>query len=702
MQGNPLDPAPPGRSLPLNAECAIYPVAGVKKRTDIQGLRALAIAFVVLYHADLSFPGGFTGVDVFFVISGFVIAGTLLGELDRNGRLSLNGFYARRARRILPAPAVMLIVVALVGILADPAGTQHMAAMTGISAAALFANFYLVTLHTGYFDVSTQLNPLLHTWMLSVIAQIYIVFPLLLLAGWRLDRSRPGRGRSRAWTWAVIGLATGLSFWLSLALSHGYYPSGAHARPKLVFYSSPTRAWEFGVGALLVLALPLLHRLPARLATVLDLAGGTALVLSAFYIHQVGFNEMSALLPVGGACLLIAGGTRASFGVSRLLSLRPMAWLGDLSYSIYLWHWPLIVFAKALWPTSGWAVPVAAGFSLFPAWLTYRFVENPVRFHSRLGSRSPVAGRSTIALASACIALPIVANLGLLRAQDSLSSTKAMTSWSQTERLHLDHRRHCASGATLGSAKNAQCVWRVKHPRGDVILFGDSNAGQLAEPVIQAGNREGYTVRMATYTSCPFMPVRLKRIDGESKTCPRFASESLDYIIQHKPSLVVLASRTDFYLQNPVDGLGFIGQGLTFSNTGKARIWRQVLHTTLLRLQAAGVPVLLVQPIPVLPLDPATCAVVRVLLGGCSSSLPRSAVDKWLRLATKTDKAAVRGVKGAWLLDLENQLCEKNRCTTVKNGVSLYRDSRHLSVDGALTLTGTFQSAIAAHAKPRK
>jgi peptidoglycan/LPS O-acetylase OafA/YrhL len=674
----------------------------MKKRADIQGLRALAIAFVVLYHADLSFSGGFTGVDVFFVISGFVIAGTLLGELGKSGRLSLSGFYARRARRVLPAPAVMLIVVALAGILADPAGTQRMAAMTGISASALFANFYLVTLHTGYFDVSTQLNPLLHTWMLSVIAQIYIVFPLLLLAGWRLDRSRLARGGSRVWTWAAISLATALSFWLSLALSHGYYPSGSHARPKLVFYSSPTRAWEFGVGALLVLALPLLKRLPARLAIVLDLAGATALGLSAFYIHQVGFNEMSALLPVGGACLLIAGGTRAPFGVSRLLSLRPMTWLGDLSYSIYLWHWPMIVFAKALWPTSGWVVPVAAGVSLLPAWLTYRFVENPVRFHSRLGSHSPVAGRSAVVLASACIALPIVANLGLLRAQDALSSTKAMTSWSQVERLHLDHRRHCASGATLGSAKNAQCVWRVKHPRGDVILFGDSNAGQLAEPVIRAGNRAGYTVRMATYTSCPFMPVRLKRIDGESKTCPRFASESLDYIIRNKPSLVVLASRTDFYLQNPVDGLGFVGQGLTFSNTGKARVWRQVLHSTLLRLQAAGVPVLLVQPIPVLPLDPSTCAVVRVLLGKCSSSLSRSAVDKWLRLAIETNKAGARGVKGTWLLDFENQLCGKHRCTTVKNGVSLYRDSRHLSVDGALTLTGKFQRAIASHAKPRK
>ncbi|MHB8059753.1 MAG: acyltransferase family protein [Gaiellaceae bacterium] len=673
----------------------------MKKRLDIQGLRALAIAFVVLYHADLSFAGGFTGVDVFFVISGFVIAGTLLKELDKTGRLSLSGFYARRVRRILPAPAVMLVFVALAGIMLDPAGTQRMAAMTGISASTLFANFYLVTLRTGYFDVSTQLNPLLHTWMLSVIAQIYIVFPLVLLAGWRLGRSRLGRGRGREWAFAVVALASALSFLLSLSLSHGYFQDGGRVHPKLVFYSSPTRAWEFGLGALLMLAMPLLERIPARLAIALDLAGAAALGLSAFLVQQVGFTEISALLPVGGACLLIAAGTRAPFGVSRLLSLRPMVWFGDLSYSVYLWHWPLIVFAKALWPTVGWAVPVAAGVSLLPAWLTYRFVENPIRFRARAGSRSTVALRGAVALAAVCIAVPIAANLGLLRAQEALSSTKAMTSWRKVERLHLDHRKRCASGATLGSAKNAHCVWRVQRARGDVVLFGDSNAGQLAEPVIQAGNRAGYNVRLATYTSCPFMKVRLKRIDGESKLCPRFAAESLDYIVRAKPSLVVLASRTDFYLQNPVDGLGFIGGSLTFSNSGKARIWRQVLHSTLLRLSAAGVPVLLVQPIPVLPLDPATCAVVRVLLGKCSSSLPRSAVDKWLRLAIRTNRAGARGVEGAWLLDFENELCEKNRCTTVKNGISLYRDSRHLSVDGALTLSGKFQRAIVAHAKPR-
>lgn len=673
------------------------------KRPDIQGLRAVAVLLVILYHAGLPLPGGFDGVDIFFAISGFVITGTLLSELVASGRISFSRFYVRRIKRLLPAVALMLVFVAIVGVLADPAGAQNMSAFTGIYTSLFSSNFYLASLPNGYFDVSTTGNSLLHTWTLGVEEQFYIVFPLLLVAGWRLGRTKLGRGQSRTISFGVIAGACAVSFLVYRELYHTSLLSSLGNPRQLAFYASPTRAWEFGVGALIVIATPLLLRLPVWGAYLLGTVGAIAITLSAFTLHAATFRSTAALLPVGGACLLLAAGVGTRVGFSRLLSVGPMVWIGDISYGLYLWHWPLIVFARALWPGQRWAVIIAAVAAFLPSWLSYRFVENPIRFHSRLGSRSPVAGRSAAALASICIAVPIFANVGLLRAQDALSATKAMKSWSRTELLHFDLRRHCASGASLGTPGNAKCIWKVSHPRGDVILFGDSNAGQLSEPVTRAGNRARYNVTVATYTSCPFMGLRIKRIDGENKLCPRFASESLDYIVRTKPSLVVLAARTDFYLQNPADGLGLIGKGgLTFSNAGKARLWRRTLHSTLLRLNAAGVPVLLVHPIPVLPLDPATCAVVRVLLGKCSSSLPRSSVDRWLRLAIKTENAGAAGAKRTWILDFENQLCEKQRCTTVKKGVSLYRDSRHLSVDGALTLTGTFQRAIARHATPRR
>lgn len=676
----------------------------MKRRADIQGLRALAILVVVLFHAGLSFPGGFTGVDVFFVISGFVIAGTLLGEQSRNGRLSLGGFYARRARRILPAPAVMLAFVALAGILADPAGTQHTAAITGIVASALGANFYLSSLHTGYFDVSTQLNPLLHTWMLSVIAQIYLVFPLLLLAAWWLGHLRADRDRSRALAWAIIAPLSILSFLLSLGLNRGYLPPGYAKHSKFAFYSSPTRFWEFGVGALLMLALPLLERIPVWLAYLLGLAGAVAVGLSSFLVHQVGFDEISALLPVAGACALIAAGSRAPFGVSHLLSLRPVVWFGDISYSLYLWHWPLIVFARALWPSEGnWVVALAAAVSLLPAWLSYRYVENPIRFRPRSGSRPAPSWRGAAGVASACIALPIVCNLGLLQAQKAIDGTVEMKSWSRTELLHSYVARGCDSATPLGKRTGRNCTWRVARPRGQVVLLGDSNAGMFTEPVVNAGNADGYDVTVATLSSCPYVGLRITRATGENGSCPLWGSQSIDYLVHSRPSLVVLATRTDFYLQNHDDGFAPLnGGGFTFDSQAKARLYGRALHVDLTRLSAARVPVLLVHPVPVLPIDQATCAIVRVLLGQCSDTLSRRSVDNWLRLATTTETAAAENVKGVTLLDFENQLCGKNKCSTVKNGVSLYRDSRHLSVDGALTLTPEFKRAISAHAVPRR
>ncbi len=668
----------------------------MRRRLDIQGLRALAILLIVLYHADLPFPGGFTGVDVFFVISGFVIAGTLMSEFESSGRMSLVRFYDRRLRRILPAPAVMLVFVALAGILADPAGTQHMSAMTGIAASLLGSNFYLNSLPTGYFDVSTQLNPLLHTWMLSVIAQIYAVFPLLLIAAGWLGRSRAGRGRTREFAFVIVALATFASFALSFAVSRG--------DQQLAFYASPTRVWEFGAGALLLLASPLLERIPVEVNRILGLAGTVAIGVSTFTIEQIGFRETAALLPVAGGCALVVAGTNSNVGVSRLLSIRPMVFVGDISYSLYLWHWPFIVFAKALWPNQGWVVPLAAAVSLLPSWLSYRYVENRMRRRSRAPAapRRFSAVRKPLVITAACIALPVVANLGLLQAQEALSSTSSMTSWKRTDLYHSYVGRGCDSPVPLGQRKNSRCTWRVPGSRGKIVLLGDSNAGQFTEPVTRAGNRAGFDVTVATYSSCPYIGLRITRVDGESKRCPAFGTQSIDYLVRSRPSLVVLATRTDFYLQNPKDGLA-VGSGddFTYDDAEKAALWRQALRATLRRLNAAGVPVLLVHPIPVLPLDQRTCAVVRVLMGKCSDSESRSSVDSWLRRARRAEKAAVAGLERTWILDFENRLCGKKRCSSVKDGISLYRDSRHLSIDGSLYLAGDFERAIRAHAAPR-
>ncbi|MGD0167508.1 MAG: acyltransferase family protein [Gaiellaceae bacterium] len=675
------------------------------RRLDIQGLRALAVLAIVVYHASLPVPGGFIGVDVFFVISGFVIAGTLLRELDSTGQLSVMGFYTRRVKRLLPAPAVMITFVALAGILAAPATVEHMAALTGITSSLFTANFYLAFLTNGYFDPSATLNPLLHTWMLSVIVQLYLIAPVLLIGGWRLGRSRLGRGRSREVTFALIAFLSLASFLLSIALNRGRLLSDLSRDQRLAFYSSPTRAWEFGVGALLVLAAPLLTRLPTWSARALGAAGAVVVGVSAFSIHEVSFSAKGALLPVVGTCLVLGAGIGSQVGVSRLLGLRPLVWLGDISFSLYLWHWPLIVFAKALYPyhPTGTAL-VAAAVSFLPAWLSYRYVENPIRFSSRLSSRSPLARRAAAALAAVCILLPVGAGYAQLEARGAVDSTSSMKSWLHSAKLNASDLHGCDNLTPLGERTGSACTWKVARSRGTIVLFGDSNAGHFTEPVTRAGNRAGYTVDVATSSSCPYLGLRVASSElGEGKGCPRFSSETLAFLVRSKPSLVILAARTDAYLQGSDFSLGKVGSGaLTNDTQAKVRLWQSALTSVLRRLNKAGVPVLLVHPIPVLPNAPNGCAVGRILIGECTSTVPRKTVDSWLALSRRVENASIARAPATWALDFEKEICGESTCSTLRDGVVQYRDYRHLSIAGALMLTDSFYGAIVAHAVQRR
>ena len=309
-------------------------------RPDVEGLRAVAVLAVIGYHAGARWlPGGYVGVDVFFVLSGFLITGLLLDEVRRTGTLSLPRFYARRARRLLPMSALVLVAtVALGRFVLAPLDYGEVAG--DVRSAALFgANWHFAAGATDYMS-DTDRSPVLHYWSLAVEEQFYVLWPLLILAavGWR-PAARPWLSTVRR-VGAVVAVLSVASFLLSATTS---VSSGPFA-----YFGLHARAWELGAGALLAVSLPWLPRLPPAVFLVLGWAGLFAVAIAAVrFDADTVFPGTAALLPVVGTMLLVVAGSQGTgrWGTTSLFSTRPLTYVGRISYAWYLWHWPLLIYA---------------------------------------------------------------------------------------------------------------------------------------------------------------------------------------------------------------------------------------------------------------------------------------------------------------------------------------------------------------------
>lgn len=645
--------------LDVRVSANVRAVSGVY-RLDIQGLRGLAILFGVPFHAGLPPPGGFIGLDIFFVVSGFVIASMIHREWSSTGHFSFGEFYLKRFKRLTPALAVTVgVTMILAFVLLSPFGLQQKAAETGIGAMLLAANFVIVANTGDYFGPPAESNVLLHTWSLSVEEQFYIVFPAILVLGWALER----RARRIPWTTILVGAAVLTSFWLTIAGASGLGPLAHYANYLLGYYGPVSRAWEFAAGGLLALVTRNRALGSAKQARFLAYLGLGLLLCSPWLITAATpYPSAWTLLPVSGTLLLIATGTGHDTWVNRMLATPVMVSLGDWSYSIYLWHWPLIVFANHLWPDVSFAAPLAAALSILPAVASYRWIEQPFRRLPTRGRRRTSAVVATVVLPPIVLAaaLNVAANHYWLPQYNSgavpLAHKGDVGNWGGYFSYVRDTYYPCADPAIRSGALEFEgqprCRQSKPGSRIDVVLFGDSHAEHLFVGLAEAAPNKNVLYSV---------PGPLPGGDLASHDMTRM----MDYIAS-QPSIKTV-----------ILNLGWSKRGVQEDD----------LLNTLEILTATGKAVFTTDDIPKYEFDAMDCKYrLAPVLPFARCTEERALFEK--QYATYSDKLrdTVGKVPGAHLLNTAGYFCDNYLCSMNEGEVLLYRDNNHLNDSGSRSL----------------
>lgn len=662
-------------------------------RPDIQGLRGVAVLAVVLFHSGLALDAGFLGVDVFFVISGFVITLTVLRPLETQGTFDLSEFVRARFWRLAPALAIALLaVVGLSAVILSPLGAQQESFKTAIAASLGLANFWLSRSLGDYFGPTAELNPLLNTWSLSVEQQFYLAFAVCLLVVVYLLRRLPG-SPLRHFGGLLAVLAVG-SFALMLVSDQSLPGVPAWS---LGFFSPITRAWEFCIGALIALLSRVSPSREARrhrvLIDALSLVGGIAVLVSLFFAPLgVTYPNLFTLVPVVGTGMIIYSGSRQDTLVRRLLSVGILRKAGDISYSWYLWHWPAIVFAAVLFPGSVLGTVTFVAVSLVVSIASYRWVEQPLR---RRGRAKGVATRT---LALSMVAAPVaLAALALVSVNHGYWSPKLVALQEQVLPVHLAAANGCAGG-TPSLPDPILCTWNPDAPGRPLYLIGDSNAEQFSEALVAAGEQLDRPVTILTYGGCPPFRVIVQRPDVSTSWmagCENYVRDVLAWLDSAPPGTVVL-SFSEARWTSRIERVGFSASGMTADRAEKLRILSQSIRTVTEELQGSGHQVVIVQPIPHFGGEkswtPEACSLAATMGDACKAVVP--AAD-FVQAQADLFQAVIRGAEASdGVVDLTPVICSGGLCETSRNGLFLYRDGDHLSVAATDVILETLTSAV--------
>ena len=636
-------------------------------RSDIQGLRGIAVLLVVIYHTGFALPGGFIGVDMFFVISGFVITQVLLREYEDTGEISLSNFYARRARRLIPALSIVTILTLLISLVAmSPFGEQQQIIKTAIASTFFAGNIHLFAMNS---YEALKDNPLRHLWSLGVEEQFYWIYPILFIGILRTTRKR----FYSTLTISIL-IFVGLSFVFGLLLTNGFefgytlgsslssqfsflakigFEPGGDWPSKFAFFGAPARFWEILLGSLTALAVKKLtfnFRITASLMVVAAIA---ALIWSSITLNsRSAFPGALALLPVLGTVLLIVFNRQVG-PVNRLLTSSPLVYLGDISYSLYLWHWPLIVFSRAIWPGSESFLILSILIAFFCSEVSYKMIEVKFAggFKRRNKSGPLIIGTLIVVTLFVGIVLQRVANTGL-------GIPKVTDKWE-----NIASRSGCELGTDLW---DASCRFGSLNRRFTGVLIGDSNARSASDGVSEAINFLDGVLYVSHQSGCSAL------IASSNSNCQKFNERRFDAISRRRPDLIVLVNYQNYFVDTPEAMLLALRETLEF-------------------FAKEEIPVVVQGQIPECSESVSIIRLKIMEIDTCKVPL----LDQGKRnyLVRESKKITLAFSKNTFV-DPADALCPYSMCQSFFEGKWTYSDQRHLSPTGSRMLTPLYIEAI--------
>ncbi|PSL03092.1 peptidoglycan/LPS O-acetylase OafA/YrhL [Haloactinopolyspora alba] len=673
---------------PAGADSAGY-------RGDIQGLRAVAVMLVLGFHAGVPFlTGGFVGVDVFFVISGFLITGLIDREIGRTGRLSLSRFWARRARRLLPATAVVLGSVGAVTIIVLPV-TRWSSAAWDIGTSALYVvNWRLAEQSVNYLAANDAPSVVQHFWSLAVEEQFYVVWPvLILLVLWVQRRYRLPLTKVLLAGIAAIGVPS---------LLWSIYLSEVNA--GRAYFVSTTRLWELAIGAALAIVAHRLIRIPAVTARVLGVLGLAAIGYAAVSFDSgTTFPGAAALVPTLGAAAVLAAGTAGHrTPAGALLDTGAMRDIGTLSYSLYLWHWPLLVGAAVLWGGDDGTLPVAigvvvVGFSAVPAWLTYRLVEAPIH-HAPAFARFPWrAGVLGVACTAVGVAAAVTVSTAIPKTPevdgreaagaavlsddpaeyeppDSVDAMVPAVLDAPDDVADLDGET-CIS--TIVGTDLESCTYGPRDAETTVAVAGDSKMHQWLPALERIADERGW--RLVTYlkSACPLVGVDVEYEDAANHWCADYNDRRFDALTEDDTIDYVLTS------QVASSAYGVDGDATEAMVDGLVESWEG--------LEDAGTEVVVMVDNPNPLLDVMECVATHEDdLGACGFSRARAETVGGAR----AQLPALEQAEGIDAVDVRDYICPGDTCPPVIGNTLVYRQGSHLTGTYVESLTPRVDAAL--------